>query len=512
MSGRPGIGELLGGWALDPGLALTAATALAAYAAGAARARRWHVARSVCFALGVAAALLALCSGIDAWSERLLSVHMVQHLLLTLVAAPLLVAGAPVALALGALPPAGARRLARGLRSRPARVLTHPLVAWSLLPAVMLAGHLTGAYELALRHPLAHAAEHVAFLGAALLFWLPVLGAEPLPHRPGPVGRLLYLLLAMPAMAAPGVILSLDEHVRYASYLAPARALGIDALADQHAAAGIMWVAGSVLAGVLTVLAAWLALAQEESRALAREARQPLAILLVLGAALALPVAAPTGARAAQRPDGKALFQNTCASCHGLAGRGVGGRGPSLERAGAQAADFYLRTGRMPLANPAAAPVRTPPMFTPPQIRALTAYVASLGDGPPIPPVDPADTDLAAGRHAFTEHCAGCHQVVGRGGIVTGAIAPPLQQATPTQVAEAVRIGPYLMPRFTRRQIDDRELAAIARYVQWTKHPADRGGWSIGNIGPIPEGMVAWFVGLLALLVVIRLIGERSSR
>jgi ubiquinol-cytochrome c reductase cytochrome c subunit len=234
--------------------------------------------------------------------------------------------------------------------------------------------------------------------------------------------------------------------------------------------------------------------------------RLPLALALAALLAAALP------ARAAQAPNGRALFQGSCAGCHGLAGRGVPGRGPSLERAGAQAADFYLRTGRMPLANPDDPPVRSHPQFSGAQISALTAYVASLGSGPPVPRVDPAQGSLSAGRHAFTEHCAGCHQVLARGGIVTGAIAPPLQQATPTQVAEAVRIGPYLMPRFTTRQIDDRTLADIAAYVQWTKHPDDRGGWSIGNIGPIPEGMVAWFVGLLALLLVIRLIGERSPR
>jgi len=548
--GGPSLGDLLGGWRPDPGLLASAAVALVAYGWGVRRAARWPAARAGAFALGVGAVLLALASGIDAWAERLLSVHMVQHLLLTLVAAPLLVAGAPLALALRALPRGGGRALARALRSPVVRVVAHPLVAWALLPALVLASHLTPLYEEALHHPLVHAAEHAAYLGAALLFWLPVLGAEPLPHRPGAVGRLLYLLLAMPAMAAAGVVLTLDERVRYPSYLAPARALGVDALADQRAAGTIMWVAGSALAAALTVLAAWLALLAEERRAVAREARQPreadeprrpsqprgvrqpLALLLVLAAAAALaapplppargadasgraPIArtaGPDAADPAQLARGRALFQAACSSCHGLDGRGVPRQGPSLERAGAQAADFYLRTGRMPLANPDAPPVRTPPAFTPAEIRALTAYVASLGNGPPVPRPDLATGDLATGRRAFTEQCGGCHQVVARGGIVTGGIAPPLQQATPRQVAEAVRIGPYLMPRFTRAQIDDRTLAAIVRYVEWAKRPDDRGGWPLGNIGPIPEGMVAWLVGLAALLVVIRLIGERTER
>jgi ubiquinol-cytochrome c reductase cytochrome c subunit len=205
---------------------------------------------------------------------------------------------------------------------------------------------------------------------------------------------------------------------------------------------------------------------------------------------------------------GRTLYAETCSSCHGFDARGRPGRGPSLYGAGAQAADFYLSTGRMPLADPDDAPVRTKPQLSRAQIAALTAYVGSLG-GPPIPSVDPARGDLAEGLRAFTEDCAGCHQVVGRGGVVVGGIAPPLQQATPTQVAEAIRIGPYLMPRFTMVQVDQQRLDAIVRYVAWTKHPDDRGGWGIGNIGPIPEGMVAWLLGLAALLLVASLIGER---
>jgi len=247
-----------------------------------------------------------------------------------------------------------------------------------------------------------------------------------------------------------------------------------------------------------------------------------LAVATVCGAGalwLAAAGAGPSGAPAqsgsaspAVLARGRSLFQETCSSCHGLDGRGVTGRGPSLIGAGALAAHFYLSTGRMPLADPSDAPVRTRPQFDDAQIDALVAYVAVRFGGPPIPPVDAAAGDLALGRRVFTEQCAGCHQVVGRGGVVVGGIAPPLQQATPTQVAEAVRLGPYLMPRFTTAQVDQRELDALARYVEWTKRPDDRGGWGIGNIGPIPEGMVAWLLGLASLLVVARLIGERARR
>jgi ubiquinol-cytochrome c reductase cytochrome c subunit len=183
---------------------------------------------------------------------------------------------------------------------------------------------------------------------------------------------------------------------------------------------------------------------------------------------------------------------------------------PSLRGAGAAAADFYLSTGRMPLADPTDQPLRTQPAYPRADIDALVAYVGSFG-GPGIPRVDPARGDLAKGMEAFTEHCAGCHQVVGRGGIVTGASVPALTKATPTQVGEAVRIGPYLMPKFNAQQIDPATLNAIARYVQSIRHPDNRGGWGIGNIGPVPEGMITWFLAMGVLLFVARAIGERAQ-
>ncbi len=205
---------------------------------------------------------------------------------------------------------------------------------------------------------------------------------------------------------------------------------------------------------------------------------------------------------------GRALFSAGCASCHGLSARGVAGRGPNLRGVGAQAADFYLSTGRMPLSNPHDAPTRHPPAYDAADRRALVAYVSSFG-GPGIPSVAAADGSLSDGLRAFTEHCAGCHQVAAQGGIVTGAVAPPLKAATPRQIAEAIRIGPYLMPHFGQHQIDQRTVNSIARYVVFaTRKTPNRGGWGIGEIGPIPEGMVAWFLAIVALLIVARLIGE----
>jgi ubiquinol-cytochrome c reductase cytochrome c subunit len=208
--------------------------------------------------------------------------------------------------------------------------------------------------------------------------------------------------------------------------------------------------------------------------------------------------------------DGRQLYLEGCASCHGMDARGVTGQGPDLHGAGAAAADFYLSTGRMPLAEPTDQPRRSDPAYSRSEIDQLVAYIGSLG-GPPIPDVDPAQGSERVGLDLFAENCAGCHHMTGAGGIVTSAIAPSLGDATPTQVAEAVRIGPYVMPHFGPEQINDFQLASLVRYVELTKHPDDRGGWALGHVGPVPEGMVAWLLAGTALVLVARLIGKRAE-
>jgi ubiquinol-cytochrome c reductase cytochrome c subunit len=191
--------------------------------------------------------------------------------------------------------------------------------------------------------------------------------------------------------------------------------------------------------------------------------------------------------------------------------QGQPGVAPSLVGVGAGPVDFYLSTGRMPLQAPRNEPERARPAYGRSQINALIAFVTKVGGGPPPPATDPSAGSLSEGLHQFTLHCAGCHQIVGRGGLTLGAYVPNLQQATPLQIAEVVRMGPYLMPHFDALEIDQHQLDSIARYVAWTRKPADAGGWSIGNIGPIPEGMVAWIIALAALVIVARLIGERTA-
>ena len=208
---------------------------------------------------------------------------------------------------------------------------------------------------------------------------------------------------------------------------------------------------------------------------------------------------------------GQTLYQNGCASCHGPRLEGIRNTAPSLIRVGAGPVDFYLSTGRMPLQSPRVEPTCGKPVYGESQIHALIAYIVAKGGGPPSPAADPSEGSLSEGMHQFTLHCAGCHQIVGRGGLTIGATVPDLQRASALQIAQAVRMGPYLMPHFDAKMIDQHQLNSIARYVLWTRRPDNAGGWGIYNIGPIPEGMVAWFIALLALVVVARLIGERTT-
>jgi ubiquinol-cytochrome c reductase cytochrome c subunit len=238
------------------------------------------------------------------------------------------------------------------------------------------------------------------------------------------------------------------------------------------------------------------------------------ALFPLLPAGAALPPAAAAQAPPPTRPSdveaGRELFVVRCATCHGFDGEGTE-RGPSLVGVGAAAADFQLSTGRMPTDRPGEQATRKRPAFSPLEIRQLVAYVASLGPGPPIPDIDPTTGDLPLGYELYISNCAPCHSAAGAGGALGHAVyAPPLGQATPLQVAEAVRTGPGSMPVFGPDVFDDHELASIVRYVEYLQDPDDRGGWGLGHLGPIPEGFVAWVLGLGLMLVAVRWIGTRD--
>jgi ubiquinol-cytochrome c reductase cytochrome c subunit len=215
---------------------------------------------------------------------------------------------------------------------------------------------------------------------------------------------------------------------------------------------------------------------------------------------------------------GRALYLDDCAWCHGDAGEGTG-RGPSLEGVGTASADFMLSTGRMPIPQPQENPPRRPPAYDREEIDALVEYIASLGPGIAIPSVNPAAGNLQDGAALYQINCAACHSSSGIGGALTqGLEAPSLLDSTPVEVAEAMRLGGAgvrsgNMPRFGPDQLDDQQLNSILAYIRFLQRRAertDRGGLSLGRWGPVAEGFVAWAVGMLALLFVVRWIGERG--
>jgi putative membrane protein len=212
---------------------------------------------------GLAVLVAALLPPFDAAAYEQLSVHMVQHLLIVFVAAPLIVAGAPIRLALGHLPRGGRDALVRLLHSRLARVLGHPLVAWSVFAAVIVGTHVPAFYDLALRVPAVHACEHALYLWAALVFWAPLIGVDPVPHRLSSIGAVLYMLTAMVPMTVVAVWLLTADGVVFDHY---------SSLSDQRSGAVVMWLGGGLLMIAATLIVVWLAMVREERRQRAREA------------------------------------------------------------------------------------------------------------------------------------------------------------------------------------------------------------------------------------------------
>lgn len=213
---------------------------------------RHRVARSRCLAFdaGLVVVAAALLSPVHAYTEEHLVVHMAQHLLLTFVAAPLLVLGAPITLATRAASPHHRRRLLAILNGRVVTALGHPLVAWAQFAALMWAIHLSGFFEAAAENTFLHAIEHALFLGSATLFWWPALGEWSGRWRLGHPLRLLYVALAMPQNTFLALVILSSSRVLYPRY--PSRA-------EQRQAGGVMWVAGDLvlLVVVLLLAAAW---------------------------------------------------------------------------------------------------------------------------------------------------------------------------------------------------------------------------------------------------------------
>lgn len=274
--------QLLAHWQIEPAVLVWLAAAGGAYTFGVLRVRArgraaWRWQPTLCFFGGLLALFVSLSSGLEHYGEQLLSVHMVAHLLLLFVAAPLLLAGRPVEFALRASRRDTRRALAAALRQPLWRVLSHPATGLAAITAVMIVWHLTGLYDLALRRPWLHALEHSSYLAAALCFWAVVVAPGPRPHPLSGLAKTVYLLAAMPAMSVVATVLETDGSPRYPTHALRTLARGGNPLADQQLGAAVMWVGGSLLLGAAAVLIGWQSMLAEERRAVRRETRGSLA-------------------------------------------------------------------------------------------------------------------------------------------------------------------------------------------------------------------------------------------
>jgi ubiquinol-cytochrome c reductase cytochrome c subunit len=203
--------------------------------------------------------------------------------------------------------------------------------------------------------------------------------------------------------------------------------------------------------------------------------------------------------------NGRALFEATCSSCHGLDAQGTD-QAPSLIGAGSAAVYFQMSTGRMPAKEVGAENVRGPVQFTEQEILDIAEYIQSLGGGPPIPTAEQVSTEganTALGSQLFMANCAQCHGFAGDGGALTyGKFAPALTQSTPTQIYTAMLTGPEAMPVFADGALTPSAKRDIIAYITETRVEPNPGGFSLGRIGPVTEGLVV-FLGGMGFLVLI---------
>ena len=228
--------------------------------------------------------------------------------------------------------------------------------------------------------------------------------------------------------------------------------------------------------------------------------------LLGTGGAYALfttsATAETTAEAEAQVENGEKLFAANCATCHGMNLQGTT-QAPSLIGVGAASVDFQVGTGRMPMAATGPQAEKKPVQFTEEQVAALAVYVASKGPGPAIPSEDllQGEGDAALGAELFRINCAMCHNVAGAGGALTeGKFAPPLEGVTAVHVYEAMITGPQNMPVFNDANISPEDKANIITYLKYLEETPSVGGYGLGDLGPVSEGLFIWIFGLGAIV------------
>jgi putative copper resistance protein D len=279
-----GMLSFLGSWSLEPIPLAGIVGATVAYLVAVRMVNRAHPhtpvprRRTVAWLSGIALIGLALLSPIETFSDSIFTVHMVQHLLLAMVAPPLLALGAPATLALRAATPRLRRSLVLPiLHSRIIGALSWPPLGWLAFAVVMWVTHFSPLFNAALEDALLHNFEHLLFVVAGLLFWWPVIGADPSRWRLRPVGRMVYLGTQMPFNAAVGLAIYFAPAVLYAHYATLGRTWGLDAFTDQQVAGIVMWGAGDtiLLAALVLAIGAWLRAEEKRSRRIERRAVQP---------------------------------------------------------------------------------------------------------------------------------------------------------------------------------------------------------------------------------------------
>jgi cytochrome c oxidase assembly factor CtaG len=276
----PTAGSVLFGWTFEPLPTLAIAIAVGWWVWAVRAVNRRHPAnpvprrRTVAFLAAMFALALALVSGIERYDTTLFSVHMVQHVLLVLVAAPLLALSGPITLLLRVTSRNTRREwLLPILHSRLLRWLAFPVTVWVVFATVMWASHFSGLFDVALESPIVHDLEHGLFLGSAMLFWWPAVAIDPAPWRLAHPARIAYVFLQMTQNTFLAVVILNAAGVLYPHYATLGLPYGIDPLDDQRLAAGVMWIAGDAifLLAIMALVAGWM---RADARGLARADRQ----------------------------------------------------------------------------------------------------------------------------------------------------------------------------------------------------------------------------------------------
>ena len=208
--------------------------------------------------------------------------------------------------------------------------------------------------------------------------------------------------------------------------------------------------------------------------------------------------------RSALIEEGRQIFLKGCSSCHGLNLEG-GMIAPSLVGVGAASVDFQVGTGRMPMADMSQQAMRKEPLYTPEEVAAVAAYVASLAPGPEIPTEAQLnyerDGSTAEGGELFRTNCAMCHNFAGQGGALTqGKYAPTLMGIETKHIYEAMVTGPQAMPVFSDKTITPEEKLSIIKWIKTAEAEPNLGGASLGRVGPVTEGLLVWTFGLGILI------------